>query len=144
MNATSERWFAGHADIALRLEIGPPTVAFAQSVAQVVLAGWTSTACTRAFPVGRRVKPVDLDVADRAEARPALAAHRPTLLRAYALSAESRLPQKGVVGRTLRSMPRSSRSAWTTRAFNTTSRSRVIVRAIQSMYVGSMSATSPR
>ena len=48
-----------------------------------------------------------------------------------------------VVGRGWRRMPRTSRSSWSTRAAATRSGSREIVRASQSMYVGSKSATWP-
>ena len=72
MDAARERRLAGKADVA-HADRSPTTARRpAQAIAEVVDRGRTAAAAPSPVEVERRVQPVDLDVADGAEARPPL------------------------------------------------------------------------
>ena len=90
VDAARERRLARVADVAQRIEVRPGAVARPQAVAEVVDRRRTAAASAGALQVERRVKPVDLHVADRAEARSPLVEQR-------AFAALERLLAPGVV-----------------------------------------------
>ena len=69
VDAARERRLARVADVAHGIEVRPAAGARPQPVAQVVDGGRPAAAGAVALQVERRVQPLDLDVADRAEAR---------------------------------------------------------------------------
>ena len=85
MDTARERRHARVADVAGRVEVRPRTRILAQRIAQVVDRGRASPARFVTLPIKGRVEAFDLDIADRAEARPALAsAARRLVQRAFA------------------------------------------------------------